>query len=642
MEQIKNITDNPTCKILKIPLKRIIKDNDIENIDFKNKIDDAISRVNKIVSRTYDFIKLYILYCFNNNMSLPDINSQFIADCFNVLCDKSKKGAKTKEVHKVLSIKDDLLVFYEMHYKLLLTDNIKISKSNLNQILREESTKICVCFENSIKTNYFIFLFRYINCIFMEQNKNIIDNFEKESDKRTFIYNLKTELKKVKNDILNNTLNSDVKYHTWIKESYDRIIPLYNTIVDSKTNEKSYYYDIKVSTFKYLKYLLNMNLELENIGKKMFSPIPLRRSLIPKFIYIDTVAIIELSNLTNKTQYYKNVIKYQEFIWSKYFNFNNKIFKNRNNYVFNYTIQTDGIDTSITFKRKDLKDENGRNKKPRKQTNNIEEFKYLENYKQFELLEIKNNNNIVYCDPGKCRLLYMLDERKNKILQYTNKQRVYETQRLKYSNIREIMKKESGIEEKEKVLNNCNSKTCKLEVFKKYIKTKELLSNEIENYYSNEKFRKFRMRVFINTKRSEQKLINTIKNTYTTNKVYNKEKKKKPLIVIGNWCISHQMRNMMSTPCIGLKRLLNNNFKMITMDEFRTSCLNYINEERVENMKDKKTGKKIHSVLILKEKEKVIGCINRDRNAVYNYKKIFNSYINTGVRPERFDRSYKL
>jgi hypothetical protein len=642
MEQIKNITDNPTCKILKIPLKRIFKDNDIENIDFKYKIDDAISRVNKIVSRTYDFIKLYILYCFNNNMILPDINSQFIADCFNVLCDKSKKGAKTKEVHKVLSIKDDLLVFYEMHYKLLLTDNIKISKSNLNQILREESTKICVCFENSIKTNYFIFLFRYINCIFMEQNKNIIDNFEKESDKRTFIYNLKTELKKVKNDILNNTLNSDVKYHTWIKESYDRIIPLYNTIVDSKTNEKSYYYDIKVSTFKYLKYLLNMNLELENIGKKMFSPIPLRRSLIPKFIYIDTVAIIELSNLTNKTQYYKNVIKYQEFIWSKYFNFNNKIFKNRNNYVFNYTIQTDGIDTSITFKRKDLKDENGRNKKPRKQINNIEEFKYLENYKQFELLEIKNNNNIVYCDPGKCRLLYMLDERKNKILQYTNKQRVYETQRLKYSNIRERMKKESGIEEKEKVLNNCNSKTCKLEVFKKYIKTKELLSNEIENYYSNEKFRKFRMRVFINTKRSEQKLINTIKNTYTTNKVYNKEKKKNPLIVIGNWCISHQMRNMMSTPCIGLKRLLNNNFKMITMDEFRTSCLNYRNEERVENMKDKKTGKKIHSVLILKEKEKVIGCINRDRNAVYNYKKIFNSYINTGVRPERFDRSYKL
>ncbi len=147
------------------------------------------------------------------------------------------------------------------------------------------------------------------------------------------------------------------------------------------------------------------------------------------------------------------------------------------------------------------------------------------------------------------------------------------------------------------------------------------------------------MRVFINTKRSEQKLINKIKEKYT---VENKDKSiENPLIVIGNWCISYQMRNMISSPCIGLKRLLNKNFKMLTMDEFRTSCLNYKNEERVENMKDKE-GKKIHSVLILKEKEKVIGCINRDRNAVYNYKKVFESYTTTGKRPLRFDRSYKL
>jgi hypothetical protein len=47
-------------------------------------------------------------------------------------------------------------------------------------------------------------------------------------------------------------------------------------------------------------------------------------------------------------------------------------------------------------------------------------------------------------------------------------------------------------------------------------------------------------------------------------------------------------------------------------------------------MIDKKTNKKIHSVLILKEKDKVIGYINRDRNAVNNYKKIFNSYIENG------------
>ncbi len=316
-----------------------------------------------------------------------------------------------------------------------------------------------------------------------------------------------------------------------------------------------------------------------------------------------------------------------------------KIFKDKSKYVFNYTIQTNGIDTSVLFKRKDLKDENGRNKKPKKTKKNSEEFKYLENYKQFELLEMKNKNNIVYCDPGKCRLLYMLDDRKNETFIYSNKQRVFETERLKYAYINKDMRKKSGIEEKENILSNCCKRTCNVEKFKEYIKTKEQLRKEIEDFYLDEKFRKFRMRVFINTKRSEQKLINKIKEKYT---VENKDKSiENPLIVIGNWCISYQMRNMISSPCIGLKRLLNKNFKMLTMDEFRTSCLNYKNEERVENMKDKE-GKKIHSVLILKEKEKVIGCINRDRNAVYNYKKVFESYTTTGKRPLRFDRSYKL
>ena len=44
---------------------------------------------------------------------------------------------------------------------------------------------------------------------------------------------------------------------------------------------------------------------------------------------------------------------------------------------------------------------------------------------------------------------------------------------------------------------------------------------------------------------------------------------------------------MISSPCLGLKRLLNNNFKMLVMDEFRTSCLNYRTNEKIENMIDK-------------------------------------------------------
>ena len=59
-------------------------------------------------------------------------------------------------------------------------------------------------------------------------------------------------------------------------------------------------------------------------------------------------------------------------------------------------------------------------------------------------------------------------------------------------------------------------------------------------------------------------------------------------------------------------------------------------------MIDKETNKKIHSVLILKEKENVTGCINRDLNAVLNYKKIVRSYLENWKRPEKFCRGYNL
>jgi hypothetical protein len=36
------------------------------------------------------------------------------------------------------------------------------------------------------------------------------------------------------------------------------------------------------------------------------------------------------------------------------------------------------------------------------------------------------------------------------------------------------------------------------------------------------------------------------------------------------------------------------------------------------------------------------GCINRDKNGCKNIQKVFNSYIQTGERPERYRREYKL
>jgi hypothetical protein len=35
------------------------------------------------------------------------------------------------------------------------------------------------------------------------------------------------------------------------------------------------------------------------------------------------------------------------------------------------------------------------------------------------------------------------------------------------------------------------------------------------------------------------------------------------------------------------------------------------------------------------------GCINRDKNGCKNIQKVFNSYMETGERPEKYRREYK-
>ena len=91
-----------------------------------------------------------------------------------------------------------------------------------------------------------------------------------------------------------------------------------------------------------------------------------------------------------------------------------------------------------------------------------------------------------------------------------------------------------------------------------------------------------------------------------------------------------------------IKRLINKKFKILTLDEYRTSCICNRDNTRIKNMRDKLTNKKIHSVLILTEKNTDIGCINRDFNAVLNFKKLVDFYIINEDRPLIFKRGTVL
>ena len=119
------------------------------------------------------------------------------------------------------------------------------------------------------------------------------------------------------------------------------------------------------------------------------------------------------------------------------------------------------------------------------------------------------------------------------------------------------------------------------------------------------------------------------------------------IIVFGVWGIGKQtkMKNFISTPNLGLKRKLNEYFKVYSIDEFRTSQLNYKTEEICENLvlPDKKGVKReMHSILTFKMENKRLGCINRDKNSINNMKKLTDYFLVHKDRPEKYKRTTKL
>ena len=130
-------------------------------------------------------------------------------------------------------------------------------------------------------------------------------------------------------------------------------------------------------------------------------------------------------------------------------------------------------------------------------------------------------------------------------------------------------------------------------------------------------------------------MLNKIEKTYT----------KDSIIIIGDWSIGKQMKNFISTPNLSLKRKLQERFKVYNIDEYRTSCLNYKTEELSKNLylPDKRNKeRKMHSILTYKMENNRKGCINRDKNGCKNIQKVFNHYMETGERPEKYRREYKI
>ena len=577
-------------KIVKTSLKNIVKSNK----EFLESLSSTILNVHEIISTSYNFIRLYVLHEYTHNKNIPDINEKFIKSVFFVITENSGKGPKRK-------IPTDIQNFYDRDFSKIFPK--KFNSKGLSQILKYNTITLFTMYKNCISVHYMNNLRRFINKSFITYKDDDFYTKMNTSERKEYNTKIRDNLRILKNDILNNTNKSTGEYLKWFNDNRNHIIPYYNTL-KPKT---SYYYDLQVNPMKYLKYSMYMGSKLEMQNNKTFQCLPLRTNLVPKYIPIDTKTLVELASKQDKLKKGKILKKlgvYEKMVWGTFFSTNKKVFKKKG-YVFSNLIYTDGIGVSISFKSIGYKKYKGKTKKMKVMDN----FPHIEDLSKNKLKELHDKYNFVYTDPGKHTLTYMYDG--DKTFKYTSKNRWNALEIEKYSKIYEKMKEEYGIKKIETDLSNYSCKSYVYNTFRKYLETKQKDIEKQSDFYYKDLFRKVNYRKYINKQRSEQKLVNNIKKTFSRNG-------KDPLIVMGNWNITKQQKHFMPTPCIGLKRRLGRDIKLYSFDEFRTSVISYKTGQKMDNMKNK-NGSKIHSVLIHKEKNNVIGCVNRDFNAVRNF-----------------------
>jgi len=377
---------NSPLKVIKTSLKSICLDT--ETILTLN---NYCKNLNLIVIHAYQFLRLYILHKYHTNQPLPKIDDKFIEHIIKTIAFGNKCGKKLNN--------NELAFFYENHYKQTIQGE-KLSYSKYGNTIGYTATAILTCLETNIKTHFAKHLKRFINIQFEKENQT-------KEERQQLYKNTKT----IFNDIMNNTNTSENEYKLWKDANKSFLIP--------EKIKKNVYYDLECSPQHYLFPLIYMSLKLEEKEKKLFQFCPLRKTLIPKYMNIDTKTLITMlfdtkKHKTTQGKLLDKVNESKELIWNSLFDMGkiNKLM-NPNKYIFNHMFSTDGVGCSLVFIRVDMKDKTI----PQTNKTTCNEYDYITELSNEELNHLKDYNKVAI-DPGKNTLMFMTDDKGN-TLTYT-------------------------------------------------------------------------------------------------------------------------------------------------------------------------------------------------------------------------------
>ena len=585
-------TEKSAYTTIKTTLKSVLHNHK----EVQPVITNLVFEMNDLMIHSYQFIRLYVLKCYNNNQHLPEINEKFILYCIKTLGVRNNQGAKSKDTDLLETLQE----FYDKEYQPLLNHE-KTKLKNTTFLLPYLATQLHTSLSNNTQEHFIQHFLRFIN----KTTNDITDD--------------KAILFKFKKLVLECNKETDTMFDEWKRTHLQNILP--------ENIKKSVHYDVKVKSFDYLKGMLYMNAVLEKEEHKLFQPLPLRNNIIPKHIILDTACIISLFCPENakKGELLKKVKENQYDVWNNLLNLQHKTFKNKH-YQFHYQLQTDGISCSLLFIRKDLKDKKWGSRVPTLQE---QDFHNIEDLSTVQLDTLKNRN-IVGCDPGKHSLVYMMDSQGNK-LQYTASQRKIESYGKRNERILLQEKKRNNIIEKETHLSSKNSKSVDYEKFKVFLVEKDRLNKETTKFYMRDVWRKMKFRQYSYGKKSIDTFLNKIKETFGDN----------VLIGYGNWSRDTQMKHIMPTMNKGLRKLIHKKYDTITINEYYTSqkcCECYNDLKHCNDKKGKEIYRLFHCSNCVSSKNKNTVFRTRDKNSAISIMKLTKEWIETQTRPSEFQR----
>jgi hypothetical protein len=705
------IMPNSAYVTIKIPLKSITNDEIIEDIQY------YVIIVNKIVTRSLLLLRAYLISCD----VIPVLNENFIDTLLKTVCIQDNRGRPPSVANQLLRSK--LKIIHDRIFR-GIPGLEPLSYTHLSTVLDYCATTILTDIENNIKQRYTQYIESFVNASFrlrqyLSSIKIVTDMTTRNSLKYAFI----KKLRLIKTDLMNTgSLKSDIIYHSWITYYKTKLIP------NRPLKKDSIKYDIQCSPQDYLpgliyivktlekmnnehilinrqeqnrieQYILNnpnltetdkIKLRITNKSHiKLKNISPLRTSIVPKHIRIDTTTLVNMfynldKETKNNPEFYSkeeiltdgNLKRNKDEIWSLFFNIEpmkkeqliddngiiypklawSKHIKNikKKGYSFDNQMTTDGVSCSLLFIKKELK--NGTIAEKRVKDEFTEQYlsdlsnEQLRKYSEYDKVAIDANmGDLLYCT-GEEYDGCIKDHCKNsdceehkhqrEHLRYTQDSRRKTMKTKKYAGILEEQKgiclvNERGVGIWESMLSSYDHKTVSLRKFYDYIGMKIFVNNKIEEFYTRYIFRKLKLNTFINTQKSEQLFMNTFTKTFGPPKT--------TLIGIGDWGQYEHRKYKEPVKGKGFRKMLRTyGYETYLIDENCTSkrcfecktngynCETFKSRMHPDINREERKSRIVHGLLMCQHCKKVW---NRDVNASLNILEIITSIVNGKERP---------